>query len=134
MQDLRLELLSTWIKQEWPDARIEVASADASFRRYFRVFNEGKTSIVMDAPPEKEDCKPFVDVTQRLLDAKVHAPKIIRQDLTQGFLLLEDFGNTPYLDKLTAESAGTLYTESMQALLHIQQAETQGLPEYDADF
>ena len=132
--DQRLVQLTQWIRQDWPDASIEVASADASFRRYFRVSNDGKTTIVMDAPPEKEDCAPFLDVTQRLLDAKVHAPKIIRQDLAQGFLLLEDLGNTPYLDQLNITSADSLYTDALQALIKIQQANAQDLPEYDADF
>lgn len=132
--DQRLIQLTQWIQQDWPQASIEVASADASFRRYFRVFNEGETTIAMDAPPEKEDCAPFIDVTKRLLDAKVHAPKIIRQDLAQGFLLLEDLGNTPYLDHLNNTSADPLYADALQALIKIQQANTQDLPEYNADF
>jgi len=135
--DQRLIQLTQWIQQDWPQASIEVASADASFRRYFRVFNEGETTIAMDAPPEKEDCAPFIDVTQRLLDADVHAPKIIRQDLEQGFLLLEDLGNEPYLNQLNqanADLADQLYNDALQALIKIQQANTQNLPEYDADF
>ena len=132
--DQRLIQLTRWIQQDWPEATIEVASADASFRRYFRVTNDGITTIAMDAPPENEDCKPFIDVTKRLLNAEVHAPKIIRQDLAQGFLLLEDLGSQPYLDSLNSESADSLYTDAMQALIKIQQADTKGLPEYDADF
>lgn len=132
--DQRLTQLTRWIQQDWPEAAIEVASADASFRRYFRIINEGKTTVAMDAPPEKEDCTPFIDVTKRLLDAGVHAPKIIRQDLTQGFLLLEDLGSEPYLDSLNNESADKLYKDAMQALIKIQQADTKDLPEYDADF
>ena len=134
IEDSRFKQLSTWIHQEWPEATIEVASADASFRRYFRISNQGKTSIAMDAPPEKEDCSPFVDVTQRLLDAKVHAPHIIRQDVKQGFLLLEDFGSQPYLDDLSITTADQLYSDAMQALVNIQKANTDGLPVYDADF
>ena len=102
--DQRLEQLTQWIKKDWPLATIEVASADASFRRYFRITNDGKTAIAMDAPPEKEDCTPFLDVTQKFLDVNVHAPKIIRQDLEQGFLLLEDLGSEPYLDSLNQDS------------------------------
>lgn len=133
-EDLRLKQLTDWIRQEWPDATLEVASADASFRRYFRVTNHGVTTIAMDAPPEKEDCAPFLDVTTRLLNAKVHAPEIIRQNLAQGFLLLEDLGNKDYLDYLNQDSANQLYADAMQALLNIQQADTKNLPEYDADF
>lgn len=131
MQDLRLEQLTHWIHQNWPNATIEVASADASFRRYFRVTNNGKTTIAMDAPPEQENCAPFLDVTQRLRNANVHAPEIIKQDLEQGFLLLEDFGNKPYLNELNDKSADKLYADALQALLKIQTTNTQGLPEYD---
>lgn len=134
IDDIRLQQLTTWVHQDWPDATIEVASADASFRRYFRVFNNGETSVAMDAPPEKEDCSAFLDITQRLLDANVHAPKIIRQNLEQGFLLIEDLGSKDYLDYLNKESADLLYGNALQALLNIQQADTKDLPEYDADF
>ena len=134
-KDIRLQDLTHWIHQETPEATIEVASADASFRRYFRVTHNGISTIAMDAPPEQEDCAPFIDVTQRLRKAGVHAPEIIRQDLAQGFLLLEDFGNTPYLDKLNNanpdNNADQLYGDALSALLKIQKTDTQGLPEYD---
>lgn len=133
--DPRLQLLTNWIQKDWPTATIEVASDDASFRRYFRVSNvvnkESKTFIAMDAPPEQENCTPFIDVTTRLRNANVHAPEIIKQDLDQGFLLLEDFGNTPYLDELNNETADQLYGDALKCLIKIQQADTDGLPEYD---
>ncbi len=137
-QDLRLEKLTDWIHQETPNATIEVASADASFRRYFRVSNNDSdkytSTIAMDAPPEQEDCTPFIDVTKRLRNAGVHAPEIIQQDLKQGFLLLEDFGNTPYLDVLNDQTADQLYRDALNALLKIQAANTDDLPEYDEAF
>ena len=129
--DTRLQQLTTWIHQESPNATIEVASADASFRRYFRIINAGKTFIAMDAPPELEDCAPFINVTQRLRNAGVHAPEIIRQDLEQGFLLIEDFGNTPYLDELNDQTADQLYGNALDSLVKIQSADTDDLPEYD---
>jgi len=132
--DLRLDSLTNWIKQDWPNATLEVASADASFRRYFRVTKNDKTFIAMDAPPEQEDCTPFIDVTNRLRNANVHAPEIIKQDLDQGFLLLEDFGNTPYLDELNNNTADQLYSDALKCLIKIQQADTDGLPEYDEAF
>ena len=136
--DIRLAQLTDWIHQDTPNATIEVASADASFRRYFRVLNNDSdkhtSTIAMDAPPEQEDCTPFIDVTQRLRNVGVHAPKIIRQDLEQGFLLLEDFGSTPYLDVLNEQTADQLYDDALQALLKIQTANTDGLPEYDEAF
>lgn len=130
-KDIRLQQLTHWIQQDWPDASIEVASADASFRRYFRVIHKGKTSIAMDAPPEQEDCTPFVDMTGRLLKAGIHAPKVIKQNISQGFLLLEDLGDMPYLNVLNNESADNLYGSALQTLIKIQQADTTGLPEYD---
>ncbi len=132
--DIRLQQLTHWIHQDWPNATIKVASADASFRRYFRISHNDKTYIAMDAPPEQEDCAPFIDVTKRLRHAQVHAPEIFKQDLAQGFLLLEDFGNTPYLDRLNEQSADELYSDALQTLIKIQQAETKGLPEYDEGF
>ncbi len=130
-EDTRLQQLTHWIHQDWPEASIEVASADASFRRYFRIRHDAQTTIAMDAPPDQEDCTPFLDVTDRLRNAGVHAPEIIKQDLEQGFLLLEDFGSIPYLDKLNEQSAGLLYADALNMLIKIQQANTHGLPEYD---
>lgn len=135
--DSRLDQLTDWIQQDWPEARIEVASADASFRRYFRITPNPSTSgisyIAMDAPPQHENCAPFIDITGRLRNAGVHAPEVIRQDLQQGFLLLEDLGNTPYLSQLSSnpDLAETLYGSALETLTRIQSADTSGLPEYD---
>ncbi|HIO91969.1 MAG TPA: aminoglycoside phosphotransferase [Leucothrix mucor] len=132
-QDKRLQELTLWINETWPDATLTVASADASFRRYFRIHNHGDTMIAMDAPPEKEDSTPFVEVTQRLLDAGVHAPEILKKSLKKGFLVLSDLGTTPYLDKLNSATADDLYGDALHTLLKIQQASTKGLPTFDAD-
>ncbi len=130
-QDIRLQELTQWIHKTWPEATLSVASADASFRRYFRIHNNDKTMIAMDAPPEKEDTTPFVDVTQRLLKAGVHAPEILKQSLKKGFLVLSDLGSTPYLDKLNDTTADELYGDALQALVKIQQASTSNLPVYN---
>lgn len=132
-KDIRLEQLTHWIQQEIPHATIEVASADASFRRYFRIHDEEKTYIAMDAPPEQEDCSQFINITQRLRNAKVHAPELIKQNLALGFLLLEDFGDIPYLDQLNDLSADNLYSEALEALIKIQKADIDGLAEYDEE-
>lgn len=112
------------------------ASADASFRRYFRTTdkNSDKTYVVMDAPPEREDCGPFIRVTKLLRNAGVNAPEIIEQDLEQGFLLLTDLGDQPYLDHLNERHAETLYMDAVTSLIHMQniKAETMSdLPIYD---
>ena len=129
-QDLRLQQLTNWIKETWPEATLSVASADASFRRYFRIHLEDKTMIAMDAPPEKEDSSPFIDITQRLLKADVHAPEIIKHSVEQGFMVLSDLGSTPYLDRLNKETSDDLYADAITELIKIQQAESQGLPLY----
>jgi aminoglycoside/choline kinase family phosphotransferase len=128
-------LLKDWLASisDQTLGNIQPASADASFRRYFRVTGEsdGKTYIVMDAPPDKEDCKPFIHVTKLLRDAGVNAPEIIKDNIEQGFLLLSDLGNEIYLDHLTNEKADILYAEAISALILMQKIEN-NLPQYNA--
>jgi aminoglycoside/choline kinase family phosphotransferase len=131
----RFEQLVTWLSGQpglRPDTLQQVAG-DASFRRYYRVANtDGVTRVVMDAPPEHEDCHPFVDVTGRLETAGVHVPHIHAQDLEQGFLLLEDLGDIQYLDRLDQESAARLYGDALGALATFQaRAPSDDLPPYD---
>ncbi len=130
--DTRLEALKNWINNSlnWKEISIEVASADASFRRYFRIGYNNKTYIAMDAPPDKEDILPFIDITNRLLATGVHAPQIIANSKERGFLILEDLGSTPYQDQLK-DSANSLYADAMQALIKMQKADTAGLANYD---
>jgi len=111
---------------------IRPASADASFRRYFRVTdsNTGNTLIVMDAPPEKEDCEPFIHITRLLRSVNVNAPDIITMDLEQGFLLLDDLGNRQYLDHLDESSSDDLYSDALVALVTMQRIQDH-LPPYD---
>ena len=136
LTDNRFQLLQNWIQHtlKWSDSNIEVASADASFRRYFRIKHQGKTYIAMDAPPDKEDIQPFIDVTQRLLDCGVHAPELIAEQAELGFLMMEDLGTVPYQDVLNENSADDLYTDALKALITLQQANTAGLPLYSKDF
>jgi aminoglycoside/choline kinase family phosphotransferase len=111
------------------------ASNDASFRRYFRLDCEGgrwPTLIVMDAPPPMEDCRPFVHAAQVFLDAGVSVPRVLASDLERGFLLLTDFGNVTYLDRLDERSAPALYADASAALIRIQSASRPGVfPAYD---
>ena len=114
------------------DFSINPASSDASFRRYYRVAFEGKTRIAMDAPPEHEDCRPFIHVARVFLAAGVHVPEILEQDLEQGFLLLTDLGSTTYLNELAPHTASPLYLDAVDTLLRIQLASRPGeFPEYD---
>jgi hypothetical protein len=130
----RLQALQDWAARQLGGDSLDIApaSADASFRRYFRVTAKGRDYIVMDAPPAHEDCRPFIAVARLFGDAGVHVPKVLAQDLAQGFLLLTDLGNTTYLSALNESTARELYLESNDALIRIQQASRPGvLPEYD---
>lgn len=134
----RRQQLQSWIAAEFPGRPFELApaSADASFRRYFRLtFADDPVSlIVMDAPPSHEDCRPYVKVAELFGATGVHVPKIIRQNLEQGFLLLSDLGSSTYLDALTKANAHNLYAEALGALMSIQAGSQPGaLPEYDRE-
>jgi len=86
----------------------------------------------MDAPPAHEDCRPFTKVARLFADAGVHVPRVLAQDLQQGFLLLSDLGDTTYLSALNPATARNLYLDANDALIRIQQASRPGvLPEYD---
>jgi aminoglycoside/choline kinase family phosphotransferase len=139
--DNRLSQLNTWLAtltSKWSIdlATLEPASSDASFRRYFRVLSTQNGSqasfIVMDAPPATEDTKPFIKISQLLVDAKLNAPKVLEKDVEQGFLLLTDLGNQTYLSALNQETAPKLYQDANNALIQMQLASKPGvLPEYD---
>ncbi len=132
----RLNLLEGWVKTLFPEKAFTLApaSADASFRRYFRLTTDEKTLIVMDAPPQQEDCTSFLQVADILLKAGVHAPGILAKDLEQGFLLLSDLGDTTYLQALNAQpdSANSLYHDATDALIRMQLTQqVENLPPYD---
>lgn len=132
----RQHLLENWLKAQFPGKifTLQPASADASFRRYFRIFLDSKTWIVMDAPPQQEDCKPFLQVANMLAATGVHVPKVWSYDLAQGFLLLSDLGHTTYLQILTQDDdqANQLYSDATDALVKIQlSSQAPNLPDYD---
>lgn len=133
--DTRVDAITDWLRQMniGSFSNIRPASADASFRRYFRVDDtlNKQTRIVMDAPPDKEDIAPFICITELLRNAGLHAPEILAEDRTQGFLLLSDLGNRTYLDHLTLD-ADNLYKDAIDALLSMQQIKAE-LPAYDTD-
>jgi hypothetical protein len=132
----RLELLDDWLKAQFPGAAYTLApaSADASFRRYFRIGLPERSLIVMDAPPEHEDCRPFIHVAQLFGQAGANVPQVLAQDLQQGFLLLSDLGSTTYLAAMNQDEAvaDPLYRSAAAELIKIQLASRPGeLPEYD---
>ena len=132
--DDRFRALDAWLAVALDGApyRIERASTDASFRRYFRVFLETGTLIAMDAPPQRENSRAFVHVAGLLREAGLHAPEVLKHDLEQGFLLVTDLGNTLYLAALNEGNADRLFGDATTALARWQQASRPGvLPEYD---
>ena len=131
--DVRKEALEQWVSEQVgrPVSGVP-ASADASFRRYFRFDLGDRTLIGMDAPPEKEDCRPFIHVANLFGDAGVHVPHIIARDLKQGFLLLPDLGTETWLTVLNVDNADTLFNKAMDALVRIQRiSQPNVLPVYD---
>ncbi|MFJ2444968.1 aminoglycoside phosphotransferase family protein [Pseudomonas sp. NPDC087626] len=143
-QDVRLLHLKVWLDEQlailfaaqgWgavPQATLTAASSDASFRRYFRWEGDGRSFVVMDAPPPQENCKPFVDIAFLLAKSGINVPKIYAEDLERGFLLLNDLGNQTYLDVINDENADRLFDDALQALLAFQHLPMVApLPSYD---
>ena len=138
--DERFRALEAWLASELgaPPRSIERASTDASFRRYFRVVaDDGISRIAMDAPPERENSRAFVQVASLMKDAGLHVPHVLAEDLGRGFLLLSDLGTRPYLAALRPDSIETLPPDKLlddatTALVRWQAASRPGvLPEYD---
>ncbi|MBI2383151.1 MAG: phosphotransferase [Gammaproteobacteria bacterium] len=137
--DLRAELGRDWAlaRLGLTQADFAPASADASFRRYFRLRHEGRSWILMDAPPQQEDCRPFLHVARMLRSWGLNAPEAIAEDLQRGFLLLSDLGTQTFLHVINPDNADALFGDAVDALLRMQRAsvadpETARLPPYDA--
>ena len=137
--DSRLALIHEWLSRDlgMKPERIEPASADASFRRYFRAFNNGATYIVMDAPPGKEDVRPYLKVTRLLETLGAHVPHVHQADTDRGLLLLEDLGGTHYLSRFNAgEDPERLYGDALRVLADVQvrgRSAAAELPPYDRE-
>jgi aminoglycoside/choline kinase family phosphotransferase len=135
--DSRLAELTRWVIGDlgFSGSLIAPASADASFRRYFRVTRDADTYIVMDAPPEREDSGPFLKVERILASLDLNVPIVLARDLNRGFLLMTDLGSRQYLDELTSlNSAQRLYGDALTALHTMQMADarvSRDLPRYD---
>lgn len=137
----RIEQLNDWLRLNLPDNKdqtpaLESVAGDASFRRYFRVKNaDHKTFIVMDAPPEKEDCRPFVEITEAWRKQGVKLPELFAIDLEQGFLILEDFGDTllfQTVDGKSQDEQRSVYLKAIDSLAGIQGLDNaKQLPAYD---
>jgi N-acetylmuramate 1-kinase len=135
--DSRLELLSRWVFEDlgFAGSLIAPASADASFRRYFRLTRGPDSYIIMDAPPDKEDSTAFVKIAQLLAGLDLNVPLILARDMERGFLLLSDLGSRQYLDELPPDGAADrLYGDALAALIRMQTASPdiwRPIPAYD---
>ena len=148
LSDPRRDQLVAWLRTHAATFQLALeslrpASADASFRRYFRIDCDGgphPSLIAMDAPPEREATAPFVRIAQLLHDAGLNAPRVLAHDEAHGFLLLTDLGQSPYLATLLACQTGgddgrahALMIDAIDALIRWQQASRPAvLPPYDA--
>jgi len=141
MTDSRLNALHNWLKGLKPSWQLDLstlapASADASFRRYFRIKSKNPefgTLIAMDAPPQHEPLDAFIQVDFLLSQAGLNAPQILEKNTVEGFLLLNDLGNDTYLSALNENSADHLYQDAIRALVKMQLASKPDvLPNYDA--
>jgi len=129
----RITEMKQWLDDlDYQDYTLEIASEDASFRRYFRLKQGNESWIVMDAPPEKEPCDAFVNVAKKLSGIRLSAPEIIHENHDQGFLVLTDFGDESYLQVLAPENANSLYGDAKAAIMQIQtRLDAEDLPLYD---
>jgi aminoglycoside/choline kinase family phosphotransferase len=127
--------VKAWLaKTQFSDWELEVASEDASFRRYFRLICGSDTCIVMDASLEKASLRPFLEVTTRLHESGVKAPQVYLEDIESGFLVLEDFGSRPLLGALSEANFEALYLDAIDEIVKMQRADAEGLPVYDKAF
>lgn len=136
LNDLRMIMLLDWLENDCllKVTNCEASSNDASFRRYFRVTIDGETFIAMDAPPDKEDIAPFMQIANLFKDAKVNTPTLLHYNSSDGFILLEDFGSQWLLDELNNENATELYGRALHGLLPLHTHKTllnADLPRYD---
>ncbi len=136
----RETLLSNWLSSLFPKKTLSLQplAGDASFRRYFRCYHPEGTYIIMDAPPEKEnDCESFMLIAKALKAHKVNTPSVLHSDLEQGFLLLDDFGDTTYYQAFKTENPHQLYNQAIQTLIDLQgchEVPNYDIPLFDADF
>ena len=140
MTNTRIDTLRGWLKGLEPSWQLDLAtlapaSADASFRRYFRIESKNPTYptlIVMDAPPQHEPLDAFIEIDLLLFEAGLHVPQILEKNIGDGFLLLSDLGHKTYLEALNNESANALYRDASHALVQMQLASKPNvLPNYD---
>ena len=130
-----MDKIQKWLQSTlYSDYTLAVASTDASFRAYYRLTKGKQSYILMDSSLELESLQPFVTITKLLRDTGVKAPKIFAQNLSLGYLILEDFGNQNLLDVLNRENFVKYYTAAIDEIVNMQKADASALPLYDKAF
>lgn len=130
-----MDSLQKWITTTpYKEHVLSVVSADASFRKYYRLSLKDESLIVMDSSLEMDSLSPFLDVTSRLLNAEVQAPHILEQELDKGYLILEDFGNIQLFNVLNSDNFESYYLQCIDEIVKMQNAETKSLHIYDKQF
>ena len=120
--DNRRALLTDWLQSEtsFKDGELSIASADASFRRYFRLKHKGKSYIIMDAPPDMEASLPFVQIGEWMKESGINVPQIHQYDLDLGFMVLSDFGDFHFQDALENKDRESLYKLATSEIVNFQ--------------
>ncbi len=129
----RNEALTEWLEGYGIESELVPLTGDASFRKYYRVADSFHRGIVMDALAQPESVKPFIDIAHRLYEAGVRTPKINAFDMEQGFVFMEDMGNTHFADLIETEEE-TIYPQAIDTIVKMQDVDTEGLPPYDRSF
>jgi aminoglycoside/choline kinase family phosphotransferase len=137
--DNRRALLADWLQTEtsFKDGELSIASADASFRRYFRLKHQGHSYIVMDAPPDLEASLTFVQIGEWMKKSGIHVPEIFAKDLELGFMVLSDFGDFHFQDALASEEKDDLYNLAINEIVKLQSALSkpeEKLPAFDTSW
>ena len=125
--------LEEWLESIGCEGELEAITADASFRKYYRLKSSMHSGIVMDASAQKESVMPFIDIEHRLYEAGVRVAKINTYNLEEGFVFMEDLGDTHLADVIETDFE-LFYGKAIDSLIKMQNADTEDLPLYDADF
>lgn len=130
-----MHTIEKWIDSlGYKEYKLEAMIADASFRKYYRLRVGEESFVVMDSSVDKDSMYPFIDISVRLLKAKVEVPRIISQNLKEGFLLLSDLGSKHLADMLSPMSVELLYMKGISEIVKMQEIDTTGMDVYDKAF
>jgi len=130
-----MQKIKAWIDDlGYKDYTLDIITADASFRKYYRLTVKGKSFVIMDSSENKDSMYPFIDISVRLLKAKVEVPRIISQNIKEGFLLLSDLGSQHLADMLSPMSVELLYMKGISEIIKMQEVDTTGMEVYDKEF